>query len=375
MDAEASRGRRQIKLFEPITQENSGKFVGPVDLVRVVAIFLVVFLHVTNTFYDQIYLGTVSTTAWWTFVAYKSLSLVCVPLFVILTGALLLQPSKIHEPIKVFLKKRLNRLGLAFLFWTFVYLAWGFFISKMPLTLYNVLQGTVISLTTGAYYHFWYIYLIAGLYIITPLLRAAIAYRDEKLVRYLILIWFIGICIVPLLPLFTDYSVNGEIFIMGGYTGYFLIGAYLQRAQLRKRYMYSFLIVGLIFTLICTWIMTYPLEPLNNVYYFFDYLAVNVVVMSIGAYALLLTFPSNWPGDKHPYASKLVKAISNNTLPIFLGHVIVLETLSRGLLGFTMDLSVFPIIEVPVASVAILLITLGLVLLMKKVPVLRKLIG
>jgi surface polysaccharide O-acyltransferase-like enzyme len=172
-------------------------------------------------------LGTVSTQAWWTFVTYKSLSLVCVPLFVILTGALLLQPSKINEPIKVFLKKRLSRIGLAFLFWTFIYLVWGFFISHTPLTLYNVIQGSVISLFTGSYYHFWYIYLIAGLYLITPLLRAAIAYRDEKLIRYLIAVWFVGICIVPLLPLFTGYHLNGEIFIMGGYTGFFLIGAYL----------------------------------------------------------------------------------------------------------------------------------------------------
>ena len=37
-----------------------------------------------------------------------------VPLFFMLSGSLLLQPSNVDEPIRVFLKKRLARIGIAF---------------------------------------------------------------------------------------------------------------------------------------------------------------------------------------------------------------------------------------------------------------------
>jgi surface polysaccharide O-acyltransferase-like enzyme len=121
--------------------------------------------------------------------------------------------------------------------------------------------------------------------------------------------------------------------------------------------------------------MTYRVPSIDNDFVFFDYLSVNVVLMSIGVYAFLSTFSFDWPGTKHPYLKKIIETISKNTLPIFLLHVIVLETLSRGLLGFTLNLSINPLIEVPLASVAILFITLGIILLMKKVPLLKKLIG
>ena len=55
---------------------------------------------------------------------------------------------------------------------------------------------------------------------------------------------------------------------------------------------------------------------------------------------------------------------------------IVLETLQRGYLGFKLSLTVMnPVIGIPVMAVVTLFITFGLVLLMKKVPVLRTLIG
>ena len=367
-----------IKLFEPVEavkEEANGGFSLPVDLIRVSGIFLVVLLHVTNTFYDQIYQSPFNAGSWWTYTVYKSLSLPCVPLFVILSGALLLQPSKINEPIKFFLKKRVNRIGLAFCFWTAIYIVWGFYVTKAALTLNNVNQSIIISLFTGAHYQFWFLYLIAGLYLVTPVLRAVIGFNNPKLVSYLIILWLIGIAVVPLVPLFTSYSINGEVFIIGGYIGYFLLGFYLQNARMRRGYAYSFVILGILLTIGTTWIMNFPLHPLGQYYYFFDYLAINVVVASIALYALLSRFNGDWPGANHPQIGKLTQLISQNTLPIYLFHVMIVEALVIGAFGFTLNLTYMPIVEIPVVAVAILLLTLGLVLLMKKVPILRRLIG
>lgn len=334
-----------------------------------------ILLHVTNTFYDQIYQGPFNSGYWWTYTIYKSISLPCVPLFVILSGALLLQPSKINEPIKAFLKKRANRIGIAFGFWTAVYIVWGFYVTKAAVTLSNVGQSIIISLFTGSYYHFWFLYLIAGLYLITPVMRAVVSFNNPRLVSYLIMLWIVGISVVPLIPLFTSYSVNGEVFIMGGYIGYFLLGFYLQTARMRRRFIYSFLVLGIALTVATTWVMNFPLHPLGQDYYFFDYLAINVVIASIALYALLSRFPADWPGKKHPRIGKIAGLISQQTLPIYLFHVMLIEGLAIGTFGFTLNLAVMPIVEIPLLAVGILFLTLGLVLLMKKVPVLRRLIG
>ncbi|HDQ06826.1 MAG TPA: hypothetical protein ENN36_08940, partial [Candidatus Bathyarchaeota archaeon] len=157
-------------------------------------IILVVLLHASNEYYTAIQQTALeSPVYWWTSTIYKSFALPCVPLFVILSGALLLQPSKTNEPIRVFLKKRFNRIGLAFLFWSAVYLVWAFLVTQTPVTFNNVIEGALYSLFSGSYYHFWFLYLIAGLYLLTPILRKIVSVKDPKILKYLILLWFVGL--------------------------------------------------------------------------------------------------------------------------------------------------------------------------------------
>ncbi len=346
----------------------------PDDLIRTLAIFLVILLHSSN---EVLQSSSVPAAYWWTAVGYKSVALVCVPLFVMLSGALLLQPAKLNEPIKVFLKKRLGRLGLAFAFWSAVYLAWGFFLTKTPVTLATVGNGILYDLLSGAYYQFWFIYLIVGLYLITPILRVIIAHASDKILRYFLVLWFVGVTIVPILQLASGIKINIDLFVLGGWIGYFVLGTYLQRVKVRASILIALFIAGLAATIFGVWLMTYPLISMGQGNFFFDYLTANVIVCSVTLFLMLMRFDIDWPGNKHPIMGKVVRAISKNTLPIFFFHVIILESFERGFLfGFKLSYSTLnPIIEIPLLAVLTLFITLGLVLLMRKVPVLSKLIG
>jgi surface polysaccharide O-acyltransferase-like enzyme len=136
------------------------------------------------------------------------------------------------------------------------------------------------------------------------------------------------------------------------------------------------LAASIIWTIIGTYLMAYPFHSLNQYDYFFYTLSANVVIASVAVFMLLSKYPSNWPGAARPRLGRLVHAISVNTLPIFFFHVIVIETLNKGFLGFKISLmTITPVLEIPLATAVTLFITLGLVLLMKKVPVLRTLIG
>ena len=363
-------------MVEKESLEAGKRIAIPDDLIRTLAMVLVILLHASNETLQLLPSGT--TTYWWTAVVYKSLALSCVPLFVLLSGALLLQPAKLNEPIRVFLRKRLSRIGLAFAFWSVVYTAWSFYvhIPKIPVTLSNISGAALYDLFSGAYYQFWFIYLIVGLYLITPILRVIIAYGNLRVLRYLILLWFVGVAVVPIIQLASGYTLNSLVFVIGGWVGYFVLGSYLQRIKLRSAILYGLLIICFVWTLFGIWLMNYPFSGLQQNFFFFDYLTANVIIGSAALFMILLKFRPDWPGSNHKITSRIAQAISKNTLPIFLFHVIILESFERGFFGFTLSVTTLnPIIEIPLITALTLFVTLGLVLLMRKVPVLKKLIG
>jgi len=359
--------------LEKQSLDSNKRIAIPDDLIRTLAIGLVVLLHASN---ETLQASSVPTAYWWTAVVYKSLALSCVPLFVMLSGALLLQPAKLNEPIRVFLKKRLSRLGLAFAFWSAIYLVWGFYVGQVPVTLSNIGQGIVKDLFTGPWYQFWFIYLIVGLYLITPILRLIVANGNQRIVRYLIALWFAGVAIVPFIQLASGYALDSSVFVLSGFVGYFVLGTYLQKIKLQSAILYGLLIASFVGTVFGVWLMTYPLSAIGQGNFFFGYLTVNVIVGSAALFLILLKFHPNWPGTNHKTASRVAQAISKNTLPIFLFHVIILESFERGLFGFKLSFTTLnPIIEIPLLAGITFFITFGLVLLMRKVPILKKLIG
>lgn len=313
---------------------------------------------------------------WWTSTVYKSFTLPCVPLFIMLSGALLLQPSKLHESIRFFFKKRVKRIGFAFIFWSLIYLGWAFFISNTPFTLNNFIEGSLFSIFSGSYYHFWFLYLIIGLYLLTPILRAIVAYDSQKILKYLIILWFLGVSIVPVIQLITGYNLNDTLFVMGGTLGYFVLGIYLPKIKIKSSILYGLFFSSIIFTIISTWLMRFEFYSIGQDYFFFDYLSVNVILSSVTLFMILSKFPAEWPKHTHPLIRGVIHGISKNILPIYLFHLIIMETFQRGYLGFKLSLTTInPIIGVPIITLVTLFVTLGLILLMKKVPILKTIIG
>jgi surface polysaccharide O-acyltransferase-like enzyme len=364
----------QALLLVELATDSDKKMAIPDDLIRTLGIIFVIMLHSSN---EALQSQSLPASYWWTGAVYKTLSLSCVPLFVMLSGALLLQPSKLNEPIRVFLKKRVSRIGFAFTFWTAFYIAWGFYTTQHSVTLGDVGQSVLKSTLTGAYYHFWFIYLIAGLYLITPIIRVIVSNANSRIVlRYLILLWFAGVAVLPIIQLASGLVVNSTLFAVGGWIGYYILGTYLQKMKLRSSILYAMLGSTFVWTLAGVWLMNYPLSSMGQNYFFFDYLSANAIIGSVALFMILLKFSYDWPGSSHMVLKNVVQAISRNTLPIYLFHIIILESLQRGFFGFTLSATTLnPIVEIPIITASTLFVTLGLILLMRKVPVLKKLIG
>ena len=343
----------------------------PVDLIRVVAIVLVIMLHAAIEPHPIVTeITQAEVWRWWTVNIYNSLARPCVPLFIMLSGSLLLSPSKV-EPLGTFFKKRLSRVALPFVFWGVAYFVWRFLVNDEAFAYSSIVQG----INTGPYYHFWFLYMLVGLYLITPILRVLVANSERKLLKYFLIVWFFGTAIVPILSLQSSFSIDSNLFVIVGYVGYFLLGEYLKTVKLQTSHLHVFLFIGWISTMAGTYFITAAIGGLSS-YFFYDYLSVNVILASIALFMLLRRVPSSWPEKFSNRGKWLIHEIGKNTLPIYLLHVMVLEAFQKGFFGFTISVNTMnPAIEIPLITGLTLFVCLGIVLPLKKIPFVQKLIG
>jgi surface polysaccharide O-acyltransferase-like enzyme len=364
-------------LQEPESVLKSKGISLPVDLIRTVAIILVILLHASiepNPNLDQ--MSPLGVQLWWTSNIYDSIARSAVPLFIMLTGALLLQPNKVDESLRGFFKKRWNRVGIPILFWGAIFFAWDFLVRGQAPTLLFVLQGIL----AGPYVHFWYVYVLIGLYLITPLLRIIVAHANWGTIKYFLILWFVGTGLLSLLTLYTSISpqvvwFRQNVFLLVGLLGYFVFGAYIAKLTLRRSTLSIMLVLSSIWTIIGTYFLIASLgEPYSQ--FFLDASSFSVIIASVSIFLILASVPNQKIEMRFPRGNRVLKLISENTLPIYLFHIIVLETLQKGYLGIKISVTnINPIIEIPLVTAVTLLICLAIIVPLKKVPYVKRIIG
>lgn len=364
-------------------------------------------LHASNDFTVQ-KMSWFEVIRWNTVSVYETLGRLGVPLFLMLTGFLLLQPVKLEESIGAFFRKRWARIGLPFIFWGAVYFAWDFFvvhnINGSPITWGSIVQGIL----SGPYYQFWYLYLLVGLYLLTPVLRVFMAYANRSLIKYILVLWLIGTTVPPVLGLVTSIQLDSNVLLFTGYAGYFILGAFLATVRIRSRLVVFLTVLGVGLTVVGTYVMG-ALVGGGETYFFQSYFSPTLVLAAAGLFILLWatqksavqgppaptslplnpSFPAapNLAGGLNPQETepqaprqsagrKLLALISANTLGLFLFHVMVLETIQKGYLGFAINGNTLnSVVEVPLNTTIVLFVSLGILVGLKKVPGLSRLIG
>jgi surface polysaccharide O-acyltransferase-like enzyme len=364
-------------LKEPEVPPKNEGITLPVDLIRTVAIILVILLHAAIEPTPNLnIMSPQGVQLWWTSNIYDSISRSSVPLFVMLTGALLLQPNKVDEPLRVFFKKRWNRIGIPVIFWGAIFFAWDFLVRGQSLSALSILQG----IFAGPYVHFWYVYILIGLYLITPLLRVVVAHADWRIIRYFLIIWFIGSGIITLVTLYANLSsqtiwFKNNVFLLTGLIGYFILGAYVVKLRFRTSILYLGLILSTAWTIFGTFFLVGTLGESYS-QFFLDATSFSVIIASVTLFLILAAIPNQTIENRFPHGNKILKVISQNTLPIYLFHIIILETLQKGYLGFQISVTTInPIIEIPFITAVTLLLCLAIIVPLKKLPYVKRIIG
>ncbi len=289
-----------------------------IDHLRVFATFSVILLH---TGFDILFqYGTIPDSAWWAANIYFGPARFCVPAFLMISGALLL--PKVNESLEDFLKKRLSRVLLPFLFWSLLYIFWDT-LAKIyhgeRLTAGQIMQFAFFQLKNGACGHLWYIYMLIGIYLFFPIVRIWINHCNENTIKYFLLIW--SITLIIQFPFIEKFFPDITLQYFAGYIGFPVLGYYLMKKEVRLKLSVILLLSGILITVVGTYLISRHEGAFSHMLY--DYLTPNVALTSAGFF-LLFKSTTFGPGK---YAS-LISFFSKYSYGIFLIHIFVLRMLA-----------------------------------------------
>jgi len=343
------------------------------DLARVLAVFGVVIVHVAADVITE--WNRLPSSWWWAANVFDSLTRGCVPLFVMLSGALLLPKQ---ESLRDFFTKRFRRIFIPAVVWVAIYLAWKKIFYAPSL---GPAEAVRLVVNGGVYFHLWFLYLIMGLYLLTPVLRGVVGGVPQKILCYFLALCFFVSSVATFWAgldqkiLHTGLRFSLSMEMAQGFTGYFVLGHVIRKASTGKWRGTAFVvwIACLLVNLFGTFFLTRRLGGYQPLFY--DNMAPNVVLYTAAGFLLLKEFGE---GIATRFGAKFRRGIthlSSGSFGIYLAHVIFLDTLIKGRLGFTLKGDLFhPAWMIPLTALVVYAVSFFTVLGIQKIPFLRRVV-
>lgn len=363
--------RRYAQMTSPQQLRSCEDNLFYVDIIRALAISMVVLLHTAAV--PMKHFSTISPSEWWISNLVFSFSHQSVPLFIMISGLLLLNTSK-NETIGVFYRKRIKKVIIPFIFWGIIYYCWRIFFKSESHTFQETLK---IFLKGPIYYHLWFIYMIIGLYLATPILRVYLKTASRLNLLYFITLWFLITSLLPIFSSITGMTVGIRVGIFTGTIGYFLLGPLIAEINLSKKYLWMMVIV-VAGTTLFTAIGTHYITLMKGGHYngiFVTITRPNIVIMSVCMFFILSNIQYARLFSKSEQALNIFRKIAATSLGIYFLHPIVLEILETDWLGFELNaMSMHPAIGIPITMLATMTISYMLVTMLKRVPLVNRVV-
>ena len=336
------------------------------DNLRVLATISVITQHLSANILSSF--GTNISSDWWMASIFDGLTRFCVPMFLMLSGALLLHKE---YRLKDFLGNKFSRIVLPFLFWSFIYI--GFEINSRAnnahIPFYEVIKISLSMLRTGSSFHLWYIYVIIGIYLFLPILGKWIRNSTENEILYFIAVWLIVIFFNQPYIAVMEIKPNIETVYFSGFIGYIVIGYYLSIKKWNNpatATMIGFILFlfGNVITILGYFYFTKN-GGNNNIFY--DYLSINVIMVAVG---MFIMFKNRASTVGTP--NRIVKFIGKYSYGIYLVHILVIsETAKYGWYVDNFNTAINIILNVVIC----LTISTIVVFALNKIPVIKKFAG
>ena len=337
------------------------------DLLRVFASFAVIVCHLASRCISAVPVGSQD---WQVFNLYNGLVRWCVPVFVMLSGMFMLDTKK-GLPLTKLLFHNCLRVVVCLMFWGGVYAVVGYCMDGGRFTWQGLWNAILDALRGNTRYHLWFLYMILGLYLVTPILRSFCRGASRWDFHYFFLIAFLFASLLPTAFYFwpnstavlhTWYDKLGVQLVMG-YVGYYVAGYYLKEytiSRLAEALIYVFGVIGGAVTVWGTRVLSQRSGGLVDVFY--GYHSPTVVCFSVAIFVLFRYVLG--VSDERSRKQRL-GGVARISFGIYLVHDLFIMILRS--LGIT-TLSFAPVASVPVLSAVVFLCAFALAWLISHIP-------
>ena len=259
-----------------------------IDLLKCIAIARVVTVHTAS--YGLVF--PIASADWTAGLFWGSLARGSVPIFLMCSGVLLLDPDYNYD-IRRFYTKNMLRILVALLFWATAY---KFFRLALDggLTSANIIEALKDVVLFRHEGHLYYLHIILLVYALLPILRLFARHADKRLMEYALGLWYLLGILYPTLRPFWPFSLLSGIpaqwMLNMTYSavGYFLLGYYLKKYRPEKRGVYRALAaIGFLAVFIATYAMSVKTAGLYT--NFLSGMSVPVSLLSVGIYGICIS--------------------------------------------------------------------------------------
>lgn len=280
------------------------------DIIRILACVMIIAMHapIPNTGLSSYVLSIDSL-----------LTAPGIGLFIMVSGALLLP---VNMPTEQFLKKRFTKIVFPTVFWTVFYFLVALYTDRV-----NLSEGLLsfLSVPFSAQFNgvLWYMYMLAGLYLLAPILSAWLRQASRREVRFYLFLWSITLC-YPVIRNFigVNETHTGILYYFGGYAGYFLLGYYL-KTYVDRMALWQCLILMVLPISIAVVIKIKLLSI--DFYDLFWYLSIFVVMMAVAWFMLIKR--RDIPYNAESVLHRNLVLVSNCCFGIYLVHIFMMRSI------------------------------------------------
>jgi surface polysaccharide O-acyltransferase-like enzyme len=340
------------------------------DVLRILAILAVVAIHVFGLILGN---PSLKGTPTWTFgMVLDYGTRWCVPVFIMLSGALVLMPRAHADGPGPFLRRRVVRLLPALVAWHLIYLfVVRAYLREEDLDWHVVVVNLVDARIYTALYFLW---LILGLYAVAPVIAAFLAgggHRRAVTVAIAAITWSVVVCVVPGVTAQFGYPrprYDGALTMWLLYVGVFVAGYAWREPRLEsRRWLWTGPAAVVLMAEVVWQASVAPEHVWLQVLLPVGYTGLVVVLASIFLFLFGIDVLSRF--DPPDGVRRVVRALSDATFGVFLCHLLIVALIQEQWPDWYAD-------PAPVAKtelyVVVVVAAFTLTLLARQVPGLRR---
>lgn len=335
------------------------------EVLRALATFAVVFLHIVMTLVANYSVDEIGASNYAIFNGCYMLVKWAVPCFIMITGALLLNPLKTVDYSKI--KGYVTRMLLILCTFGVVYSLMELVFSSHSFQIGYLLKAVLLTAEGKSWNHMWYVYLLIGLYLATLPLRYVVNQCSEKELKALFLLLIVGNCVIPTIN--SVFGIKLENFMLiSEYCTYYIAGYYYSTLNKRFKY-YQLILVSVLSVAVMIGTEVYSIM-VNNTSYPMNHQATDIFTFLLSSAVFLLV--KEICEDKKAKMTNVVKVVGKYSFAIYLIHPFFINLIYK-VIGFT-PLSINIWIGILVLYCVVAGLSFFAAVMIKKVPFIKKIV-